>query len=78
MKWYVVCNNYNRLIKAILMNAFNIQSFTEYRKYTSKLSRFDSCPGTRINSQGLELPMSKTNFTWPKGVPAIKIRLYVG
>ena len=42
----------------------------------SKLSQFASWPGTMINPQWRELPMSRTIFYGPKDVRAIEVRLY--
>ena len=36
-----------------------------------------SRPCVIINPHWLELPLSRTNFQGPKGVPAIEVRLYL-
>ena len=46
-------------------------------KKIPKLSLFASWPGTMINPQWLELPMSRTIFYGPKDVRAIEVRLYI-
>ena len=43
-----------------------------------KLSLFASWPGTMINLQWLELPISRSVFCGPKDVWAIEVRLYCG
>ena len=53
----------------------------KYTKHTiikdfPKLSLFASWTGAMINSQWLELPMSRTIFYGPKDVRAIEVRLY--
>ena len=70
MKLYVVCTHRG--------------DFNEYTQHTivvkeikniPKLSLFVSWPGTMINPQWLELPMSRTIFYGPKDVRAIEVRL---
>ena len=46
------------------------------RKKNPKLLLFASYPGTMINPQWLELPMSRTIFYGPNDVRAIEVRLY--
>ena len=59
------------------MSTLNIQLFCrKSRKKNPKLSLFASWPGTMINSQWLELPMSRTFVYGPKDVRAIEVRLY--
>ena len=50
----------------------------EYTKHVINLKKlkFASWPGTMINPQWLEVPMSKTNFYTQKDVRAIGVRLY--
>ena len=43
----------------------------------TQLSRFASWSGAMINSQWLELPMSRTKFHGPKYVRVIEDRLYL-
>ena len=49
--------------------------FIENQKDMTKLSPFASCPGTIINPQWLELPVSRIHFHGPKDVWAIEILL---
>ena len=49
----------------------------EIKKKIPKLSLFASWPGTMINPQWLELPMSRTIFYGPKDVWAIEVQLYM-
>ena len=44
-------------------------------KKIPKVSLFASSPGSMINPQWLELPMSRTNFHGPKDVRATEVRL---
>ena len=61
----------------ILMSTLNVQLYCveNQKKKIPKLSRFASWPGTMINPQGLELPMSWTIFYGPKDVWAIEVWL---
>ena len=59
------------------MSTLNIPLSDSYRKYFFKSLPFASWPSTMINSQWLELLMSRTSFHGPKDVPAIKIELYI-
>ena len=58
------------------MNTLNINYCVENQKDFPKLSLFASWPGSMINPQWLELPISRTNFHGPKDIRAIKVRLY--
>ena len=62
------------------MSTLNIQLLcrkSKKKKKFLKLSLFASWPGTMINPQWLEVPMSRTIFYGPKAVRAIEVRRYV-
>ena len=56
------------------MRTHNIPSC--WRK-SKRYPYYASWPGSIINLQWLELPLSRTNFHSPKGVRAIEVRLYI-
>ena len=62
------------LVEAILMRTHNIPSC--WRK-PKRYPYYASWPGSIINPQWLELPLSRTNFYSLKGVRAIEVRLYI-
>ena len=63
MKLYVVCTHENRLIN------YCIEDLKDF----SKLLPFDSWPGTMINPQWLELPISRTSLQGPRDVKSLKV-----
>ena len=62
-------------MRRFLMSTYNVHVLLFWRKLKSwPYNAF--WPGFIINPHWLELPMSRTNFHSPKGVRAIKVRLY--
>ena len=58
-----------------LLNTLNIPLITEDQKDSPNLFPFALWPGTLVNPQWLELPMSGTKFHGPKDVWSIEVRL---
>ena len=59
------------------MSTLNIQLLCRRSIDFPELEIFSSPPGTMINLHWLALPMARTLFHGPKGVPAIEVRLYM-
>ena len=72
----VVCSHQNCIIEPILMRTLN-HYFIEDPKDNSNLLIFAFWPGGKLNPQGLELRMSRTNLHDQKDVRVIEIRTRV-
>ena len=59
------------------MSTFNIQLLCRRSIDFPELTIFASRPGAMINLHWLELPLARTLYHRPKGVPAIEVRLYL-
>ena len=70
---YVKCTHHNRLIEAILHASYNFLYRTS-KRYPN-LSSFDSWPDAIINSQYLELPISRTNIHVPREIRGIQVKI---
>ena len=73
MKLYVVCTDWWGDSNEYTQHTIIVKEIIEI----PELSLFASWPGTMINPQWLEVPMSRTIFYGPKDVRAIEVRLYV-
>ena len=59
------------------MSTLNIQLLCRRSIDFPELAILASRPGAKINLHWLELPMARTIFHGPKGIRAIKVRLYI-
>ena len=71
LKMYVVCTHQNCLIEAILMSTLNIPFYYRRSKRHPYITSICLLPGTMIQPQWLELPISRKNFHGPKDVQTI-------